>query len=322
MNARFLRYVPMRYPFLFALLLLILAVLVNYSLQPNLFEPRVLNGNMRVFLPLMLLAVGQSVVIIGGGIDISVGAIVSVVNAILVTQIGAEPAPGQAALWMMVAIFAGSIAGALNGLFISYLRLQPIVTTYATSFLFGGVALFILPQPGGRIPSDISSFYRTTTPLNIPLALFIIALVLIAWQFLRSTRYGRFLYAVGGQDEAAYATAVPVTRVRFSTYVFSGFMAALAALALTLNTGSGDPRIGSGMTLDSITAVVLGGTLLSGGTGGVAGSIIGVAILGLIRNIISFANVSSWWRTLVDAIIIVTALAAPGIINLLRRKKP
>jgi ribose transport system permease protein len=98
-------------------------------------------------------------------------------------------------------------------------------------------------------------------------------------------------------------------------------MAALAALALTLGTSSGDPRIGEAMTLDSIVAVVLGGTRLSGGQGGIAGSILGVIILGLIRNIISFANVPSWYQTLVDALIIIIALAAPGFIQLLRRRR-
>ncbi|MBE2222214.1 MAG: ABC transporter permease, partial [Anaerolineae bacterium] len=129
------------------------------------------------------------------------------------------------------------------------------------------------------------------------------------------------LFAVGGKAEAAYATAVPVTLTIFSTYVIAGLMSALAALSLTLGTSSGDPRLGAAMTLDSIVAVVLGGTRLSGGQGGVAGSIIGVIILGLIRNIISFADVPSWYQTLVDALIIIIALAAPGFIQLIKRRR-
>jgi ribose transport system permease protein len=140
---------------------------------------------------------------------------------------------------------------------------------------------------------------------------------------LRRTRYGHFLLAVGGKAEAAYATAVPVAAVQFSSYVAAGLMAALGALALTLGTSSGDPRIGANMTLDSIVAVVLGGTRLSGGQGGIAGSILGVIILGFIRNIISFANVPSWNQTLVDALIILVALAAPGLIGWIRgRARP
>jgi ribose transport system permease protein len=109
--------------------------------------------------------------------------------------------------------------------------------------------------------------------------------------------------------------------VRVSTYVLAGLFAALAAVALTLGTSSGDPRMGDAMTLDSIVAVVLGGTRLSGGQGGIAGTILGVIVLSLIRNIISFANVPNWWQTLVDALIIVIALAGPGLMRLLRRRK-
>jgi ribose transport system permease protein len=99
-------------------------------------------------------------------------------------------------------------------------------------------------------------------------------------------------------------------------------MAALTAVAIALTTGAGDPRSGDMMTLDSVVAVVLGGTRLSGGQGGIAGTIMGVIVLGLIRNIISFANVPTWWQTLVDALIIVTALATPGIIRFFRRRRP
>ena len=321
MNATRWQYITLRHPYLFSLLLLVVAIIVNSSLQPNFFEPRVLNGNFRVFLPLMLLAAGQAVVIIGGGIDISVGAIVSVVNALLVTRLGPDSTSQEILSVILIGLGVGMLAGALNGLFTSYLRLQPIVTTYATSFLFGGVALFILPQPGGSMPSQMTQFYRQTTPLGLPLAVYVIGGLLLLWYLLRATRYGRYLFAVGGQPDAAYATAVPVSLIKFSTYVISGLMAAVAALALTLNTGAGDPRIGNAMTLSSITAVVIGGTALSGGVGGIAGSVIGVAILGMIRNIISFANVPTWWRTLVDASIIVLALAGPGLVALLRRKR-
>ena len=108
--------------------------------------------------------------------------------------------------------------------------------------------------------------------------------------------------------------------VQFSTYVISGLMAALGGIAITLLTGSGNAQVGDLLTLSSITAVVIGGTALRGGVGGVAGAIIGAIILGLFKNIISFANVDLWWQTFVNAAIIVLALAAPGVINLLRRK--
>ncbi len=310
-----------RNPALFALSLLILAILVNFILQPNLFERSTLNNNMRVFLPLIFVSAGEAVVILAGGIDISVGAIVSVINALLATQIGLKGDPGQAVLWMIVALVVGMLAGAITGFFVAYLRLQPIITTYATSFLYAGLALFILPNPGGGVPSVFTAFYRETTPLGLPLAFYLIFFILLTWYVTRQTRYGRYLFAVGGKVEAAYETGVPVSAVQFSTYVISGLLAAFGGIAITLLTGSGNAGVGDALTLQAITAVVIGGTILSGGKGGVAGAIIGAIILGLIRNIISFANVESWWQTFVNAAIIVLALAMPGILGLIRRRR-
>jgi ribose transport system permease protein len=308
-------------PYLFVLLLLVVTVVMNFIFQPGLFERGTLNSNMRVFLPSIFLAAGQAVVLLAGGIDISVGSIVSIVNTILATQLGAGASPEKTALWLVIVLFVGMAAGAINGFFTAYLRLQPIITTYATSFLFAGVALHILPNPGGAVPTGLSAFYRDTTPLGLPLAFFVIILIVLACSSIMQTRYGRYLYAVGGQPEAAYATAVPVNAVQFSTYVVSGLMAALAGIAITLLTSSGNAAIGDALTLASVSAVVIGGTALRGGVGGVAGPIIGAVILGLIKNIISFANVDLWWQTFVNAAIIVLALAAPGILDLFRRKR-
>ncbi len=310
-----------RRPYLFTLLLLVVTVVVNFAFQPDLLARGTLNSNMRVFLPSIFLAAGQAVVVLAGGIDISVGSIVSIVNTLLCTQLGANASPDKTALWLVIALAVGMAAGAINGFFTSFLRLQPIITTYATSFLFDGLALYILPQPGGAVPAGISAFYRDTTPLGLPLAFFVIFVILVGWWLIQQTRFGRFLYAVGGQPDAAYATAVPVAAVQFSTYVISGLMAALAGISVTLLASSGNAGIGDAMTLASISAVVIGGTALRGGIGSVTGPVIGAIILGLISNIISFANVETWWATLVNAAVIVLALAAPGIIALFRRRR-
>jgi ribose transport system permease protein len=320
MNRQRWQSISLRNPYLFALLILILSVIVNFIFQPNLFQTGILNSNMRVFLPLILLASGQAVVILGGGIDISVGAIVSIINALLATQLGTGASTEKTLFVILIALLVGMATGALNGFFTAFLRLQPIITTYATSFLFAGIALYILPEPGGGIPLVISTFYRDSTPLGIPLGFFIIPLILIAWYLTRQTRYGRYLYAVGGKPDAAYETGVPVNTVQFTTYVISGLMAAMGGIAITLLTGSGNAQVGDPLTLSSITAVVIGGTALRGGVGGVAGAIIGAITLGILKNIISFANVDLWWQTFVNAAIIVLALAAPGVISLLRRK--
>jgi len=310
-----------RYPAFFPLLLLAVVIVLNLVLQPNMFDLETLNGNMRVFLPLILVSVGQAVVLLGGGIDISVGGIVSIVNTILATRVGLEGSPELMWRYVIISIVVGLLAGAINGFFIAFLRLQPIITTYATSFLYFGLALFILPNPGGGIPADIASLYRTSAPLGIPLAFYVIALLLLIWIFVSSTRYGKYLFAVGGKPEAAYETAVPVTWMQFSTYVVAGFMSALAGIALTMLSGSGNAEIGESMTLNSITAAVIGGNAFSGGLGGVAGPIMGALTLSFIQNIISFADIDTWWETLVKASIIVAALAAPGTIDLFRRRR-
>jgi ribose transport system permease protein len=309
-----------RNPYLFSLLLLVIIVIVNLFFQSNIFQRETLNGNMRVFLPLIILAAGQAVVILGGGIDISVGSIVSIVNVILATQVGLQ-GDSHKMFWMLgFVLLVGMLAGAVNGFFVAFMRLQPIITTYATSFLYAGLALFILPNPGGGIPQSFSTFYRDTTPLGLPFAFYIIAIILLGWALIQQTRYGRYLFAVGGKPDAAYETAVPVSVVQFSTYVIAGFMAALSGIAVTLLVTSGNAGTGDQLTLSSVTAVVIGGTALSGGVGGVAGAIIGAVILGFIKNIISFANIDTWYQTFVNAAIIVVALAAPGVINLIRRR--
>jgi len=315
------QHLSLRYPYLLAAVIFILALLVNFYFQKSILEPNTINNNLRVFLPLVLLAAGQSIVILTGGIDISVGSVVSIVSALLATRVGLEGTVEQTLTWFGIALLVGIIAGSINGFFIAYLRLQPIITTYATSFFFGGLALFILPQPGGGIPKEVAEVYRTSNPLGLHWAFYIIPLLIIIWLLVRQTRYGRYLFAVGGKAQAAYETAVPVNQVIFSTYVISGFMAALAGICITLLTGSGNPQIGDPMTLQAITAVVIGGTAMSGGVGGVAGPIMGAITLGVIKNIISFANIDTWWQTFVNALIIVTALAAPGVISLFRRNR-
>lgn len=311
-----------RQPWFFPFLLMLLVVAINAWLQPAFFSDRSLQNNVRNFVPLILLATGQTLVVLAGGIDLSVGAIFSMATAIIVTQGGAEPSWASFGYAVFAGAIAGMLAGALNGFCVSFLRLQPIVTTYATSFIFGGVALWVLPRPGGAIPDGLDKLYRSSAPLGIPIGVYIAAVVILLWVLIRATRLGRYLFAVGGDAQSAYASGVPVSVVRFSAYVISGLMAAAAALSLALATASGNPRAGEQMTLDSVVAVVLGGTRLSGGHGGVAGTVFGVVVLFLIRSIISFANVDRWWQTFVDAVIIITALALPGILRLVRRQTP
>jgi ribose transport system permease protein len=315
-----LRRIALRQSYLFALLLLIIAVVVNAALQPNFFRPSVISDNLQAFLPLMLLAAGQAIVIIGGGVDLSIGAIVSLADVLMVRTLGNNPSAAPVFQAIALALAAGVLAGLLNGLCVAYLRFQPIVTTFATSFVFSGMALWVMSSPGGNVPPGLIDAYQSNV-LGVPTVLWVMIVVLVLWSLLRSTRYGRYLYAVGGQSMSAYVTGVPVSLIRLSTYIFAGLMAAFAAVALVMSTNTGDPLIGGPLTLESIVAVVLGGTRLSGGQGGLAGSFIGVVILSLILNIISFANVPTWWQTLINALIILLALTGPGIVALMRRRR-
>lgn len=319
LQARYYRIVGNK-TFLFPLVLFFLVVAVNLYLQNNMLAPRVLNANLRSFTPLIFLAVGQTLVIIGGSIDLSIGTIMSLVAAVMVTRFTDEASTSQFLLIVLLGIGVGLLAGALNGLLVAFIRLPSFITTYAISYIYAGIALWILPRPGGTVPILIGRAYRALIPYGIPVGILLILILLLLWSFLRSTRFGTFLYAIGGYIRAAYTSGVPVERHRLATHMIAGAIAAFAALFFVLNTGSSDARIGQQLTLDSIVATVIGGTPLSGGIGGVAGSILGVLILGFIRNIVSFANVNSWFQPVVDASIILVALATPGLVNLIRRQ--
>lgn len=311
--------------FVFPIVLFIIVILVNFGMQyanlgPDKFEKRfmfLLDNNIRGFIPLILLAIAQAIVLINGSIDLSIGNLMGVVAAFLVTQYTKDDNIGRFLQVFVMAIGIGVLAGALNGIFVSLVRIPPFITTYATSFVFSGIAMWILPRPGGNMPDIATTFYRSTLPLGLPMGMWIILIIMLFWLVFRNTRFGAHMYAIGGNEKAAFTSGVSVIRHRMSVHMIAGFLAAFAALALVLITGSSDPRIGATMTLDSVVAVVLGGTPMSGGIGGVVGPIFGVMTLGFVRNIVGFANVDSWVQPLVDALIILIALASPSFIQLI-----
>jgi len=308
-----------------SIILLVTTTLIYLILQPNIFQSealsRLMTSNFRTWLPVILVTVGQAIVLLGGGLDLSNGGIVSVGNVILALTVASADEPGRNMLMVVVVILFGLLAGFLNGFFTAYLGLQPVIITFATSYVYSGIALLLLPSPGGAIPREYTGVYRTFSVLGIPISLIIIGIVILVWAFFRNRKFGRFLYAVGGDAKAAFTTGVPATWIKIATYVISGLLASLAAVAYTLLTGSGLSNSGADMTLASITGAVLGGVSMSGGAGSVVGAVFGGIVLGNIRNIISILRINSWWRTLVNAFIIVLALAGPGFFNLIRRKK-
>jgi ribose transport system permease protein len=307
------------------LVLLIVSTVIFFSLQTNVFEPgtisRLTNSNFRTWLPVLLLTMGQGLVLMGGGLDLSNGSMVSVGNVILALYVTSADEPWHNLAIVALVIGFGLAAGFLNGFLTVYLGLQPVIVTFATSFIYAGLALLLLPSPGGAIPRDYTNVYRNTQYFGIPISLLFLILLLIIWGLFRHRKYGRFLYAVGGNPRAAYTTGVPVTWVKISTYMLSGFLASLGAISYSLLTGSGFSGSGADMMLPSITGAIIGGISFSGGSGSLIGAVFGGIVLGNIRRIISIAPVDSWAVTLVNALVILFALAAPGFINLLRRKK-
>ena len=307
------------------LVLFVVTTLIFFYLQDNVFEPgtigRLINSNFRTWLPVLLLTMGQGLVLIGGGLDLSNGAMVSVGNVILALHVTSADEPWHNLGIVAIVIGFGLAAGLLNGFLTVYLGLQPVIVTFATSFIYSGLALLLLPTPGGAIPRDYTSVYRNTQYLGIPISLIILILLLLIWEFFRKRKYGRFLFAVGGNARAAYTTGVPVNWVKISTYVLSGFLASLGAISYSLLTGSGFSGSGADMMLPSITGAIIGGISFGGGSGSILGAVFGGIVLGNIRRIISIVRIDSWAVTLVNALVIVIALAMPGVINLLRRKK-
>jgi len=311
--------------YVLSLVIFIVTTVAYLMLQPNAFEEgvlsRLLTSNFRTWLPVILLAIGQTFVMLSGGLDLASGSMVSLFNVIMAISITSNEEPWFNLVIVLGVVGLGLIGGFFNGFLTAYMGLQPMITTFATSFVYSGLALLILPDPWGKIPREYSSVYRITTWFGIPLSLFIIAFILIIWAVIKNRRYGHFLFAVGGKVDAAYYTGIRVTRIKISTYMISGFFSSLAAISYTLLTGSGSATSGAEMTLTSITAAILGGTSMAGGSGSLIGSVFGAIILGTIKNLISLSKMDSWYRLLVNATVIIMALASPGIINLFRRKK-
>ncbi len=250
-----------RYPAFFALILLVIALVVNFILQPNLFAGDTLNSNMRVFLPIILLTAGQAVVILGGGIDISVGAIVSIVNTILATRVGLE---GLARDDVAVCghVPAGGGAGRGGQWLFRCLPAPPADHHHVRdqfSLCRRWLCLFF-PIRAAAFLARIAELYRSTMPCRVATGLL----------RHRDRPAGLGLYPLhaameiictpwAGRAQAAYETGCAGHLVQFSTYVISGLMAAFAGIAITMLSGSGNAEIGASMTLNSITAVVIGG---------------------------------------------------------------
>lgn len=251
---------------------------------------------------------GQTLVILAGGIDLSVG---SVVKLVVLLSAGQMNGDGSVALpWCLVLLGLGLAVGLVNGLLVTRLKVAPFIVTLGTFSVLRGVALGYSNTPVGSIPDSLTGFYNGGLgPVPYPVLLLATVVLLVATT-LRWTPFGRHVYAVGGNREVARRMGLSVNRVTISVFSLCGLAAAAAGLLYASRVGLGDPVVGEGLELDSITAVVLGGTSLFGGRGGIWGTLAGVLVLSFIGNIMTLEQISNWYQQLIRGLIIVIAVAA------------
>jgi ribose transport system permease protein len=271
-------------------------------------------------MPLAFAAMAQSVVVLSRGIDLSVGSVMALTNVIAAKMMMDEKTLGSALLISALVLVIGIVIGTINGLAVVYSRVPDIVATLALSFVWAGVALIVLPTPGGGSPLSFQDL-STQAELNewIPNGLLVLAGVyLLVWVPLRSRRLGLAMYAVGSDVGAAGLSGVRVDRTRVLAYTLGGLFAAFGGLALTSTTGIGSPLSGNFYTLTSVAAVVIGGVSLAGGKGGLFGPIIAAFILSAAVTVLVFAGVDANYGQVIQGALIVLMVMAGGL--LLRRR--
>jgi ribose transport system permease protein len=287
------------------------ALLVIYAfVQPPLLASSTFTTILDESMVVALAAVGETVVVMTGGFDLSVGAALSVVNVVLATHAWGSTA-GQLAM-IPVGVGVGVGIGTVNGLLVAVLRIPSIAATLATSFFWGGVALLILSQPGGAIPFGFVTWF-TADWGSIPSATAILLFAAAAWLVLKRTRFGRAVYAIGGNRTAAAVNGIHVRRTLIGAYAVSGFFYGLAGVFLSAESASGDPNIGAPVLLTVFAAVVVGGTPFGGGRGDALGSIAGAFILTMIADVLFALGVSSFYTNIFNGGVLLVAVLASSV---------
>ncbi len=276
--------------------------------------------NMSTFLRqssfVIIVAFGQTLVLLLGGIDLSVASmsgLCSMIFAMLVIMLGMNP---------FVAILIGAAAGigmgALNGLFICGLNLTPFIVTLATSALFKGI-IYVATKgvPLTGIPDSVAVIGQGTLGFMPYPTLIMIAIAVVLILILKFTTFGRHVYAVGGNEEASKIVGIRVNKTKMGVYCLAGLLSALAGMLMVLRMGSSQVNIGENWVMPSITAAVLGGTSMSGGSGGIGGTIVGGFLMSTISFSISLLGISSYWDQIVTGAVVLVAIS----IDAIRRKK-
>lgn len=253
-----------------------------------------------------LLAFGMTLVILTGGIDLSVGSILALAGVLTASMVGMGLPPWLA---ILLGICTGALMGSINGLFIAIGRVAPFIVTLATLSLYRGLTLVY--TDGRPLLSDNPDFvilgqgYLFEVP--VPVIWMLVLFFLLSF-LLKNTPFGRHIYALGGNEEAALLSGVRTTRVKIMAYTLCGAFASLAGIILTARLSSAQPTMGSGYELSAIAAVVLGGTSLAGGKGWITGTLIGAMIIGVLDNGLNLLNVSTFYQQVVKGAVILLAV--------------
>jgi ribose transport system permease protein len=288
--------------------------------HPAGLNPRVINTAANKGVLLALVAMAQTIPVLTAGLDLSVGMVFVLTNCIASTLVAGSSL--ETALGVLAVLLVGAICGTINGAIVVLGRLQPIIATIATGAVYLGCALWLRPAPGGTVNSDFADAMVGSLPGGIPVTLILlIAVVLLFWLPYKRSILGRAAYAVGSSEQAAFMCGLPIGRAKFFAYLMAGVLAAIAGLLLTCITDSGEANtiLGSTYTLNSIAAVVLGGTSLFGGSGGAIGSIFGAFILRTIGDRLIVFDFDPLWQPLFLGIVLLAAVSSSSL-RLLRVK--
>lgn len=297
------------------ILLLLLAVFALST--PNFLTSRNLLNILRQFSVPAILAIGQTLVIVSAGIDLSVASTAALSGSLMGVAFAHWGLPGPVAI--LLGLVAGFLVGAFNGFAVTRWRVPDIIVTLGTFSAVRGVALLVtdgLPVPtfdrvveGRRLPDVINSIGAGSIG-PIPLIAVMAAIIsLIGAWILTRTKMGRSALAVGGNREAAHASGVNIKRTKMSVYLLSGVIASVAGMLLAGRLSSANALMGEGMELQSIAAVVVGGTALFGGEGSVGGTVVGVLIIGVLSNGLNILGVSEFWQRVSNGLIIILVVA-------------
>jgi ribose transport system ATP-binding protein len=298
-------------PFLVACGLLLALMVVYGSLRRNVASLEELNLDTTAAMALLLAATGQTIVLLRGGIDLSIGGVISLGTVLAATRFGHGP---TTTIWIALILLIGLTSGMINGLIINLLKLQPFLVTLATWSILAGTALIVLPTDGGSLPATWMALGAGTL-FGLSSSVWLLGVLFLFWLWFRKTRLGMVIRATGSKENSVYLSGVSLISVDVVTYGLSGLFSSLAALYLTTQTGTGSPTIGNDYILPSVAAAVIGGVSLFGGRGDLSGTVIGAFIMTLIGNLVFVLAVSSYWQPIVSGVILLVAVLVSSIVE-------